>query len=99
MGAEGEGVAVAHREAVIRKIGAEELAHHAERRIGGYHGGFRVNGHKGRDVGGVVGFHVVNDEIVGAAVAERGADVCQPLRAEVRVNGVHHRDLFVDYYI
>ncbi len=51
------------------------------------------------DVGGVVGLHVLNDEVVGLPAAERFVEVCEPLIGEVFVNGVEHSDLLVEYDI
>ena len=40
----------------------------------------------------MVGFHVLNDEIVGRARAYRIGNVIKPFMGKFRVNGVHDRD-------
>ena len=57
----------------------------------------RVGSRELRDVRGVVGLHVVDDEIVHAI--RRRRDVPEPLVAEARVDRVHHGDLLALDYI
>ena len=73
----------------------EELLHHGEGLGGGHDGGLGVGGHKDVDVGGVVGLHMLHHQEVGLAVTQLLAQVCQPLLAEVLIDGVHDGHLFV----
>ena len=94
--AQGQGVALAHNDAAVRVIGAEELLHHGEGLGRGDDGGLGVGLQEHVDVGGVVRLHVVDHQIVGLAAIQLSADVAQPLLAEVLVHGVHDGHLLVE---
>ena len=58
--------------------------------------GLLVEIHEGRDICGVVGLHVLDDEIVRSLVAEDLVDVVKPLVCEMLVHGVEDRALRVE---
>ena len=93
--AQHQGVALAHHQAAVGIIIAEELAHHAEGLGRGDHGGLRIDFQEIGNVGGVVRLHVLHHQIVRLAALEDGFDVVQPLVGEVAVHGVHDGHLFV----
>ncbi len=89
--AEIERVALLDDDATVGEIGAEVVLHHRERGHGRNDLRAWVGSRELRDVRGVVGLHVVDDEIVHAI--RRRRDVPEPLVAEARVDRVHHGDL------
>ena len=95
--AEVERVALFDDDATIGEVSAEVVLHHRERGHGRDDLRSRVGRRKLRDVGGVVGLHVVDDEIVNLVC--RGRDILQPLVAKARVDRVHHGDLLALDYI
>ena len=94
--AEGERGAVAHDGVAAVPVRAVEVLHHRERLGGGDDLRVGERLHERGDVGGVVGLHVLDDQVVRLARAEGLLDVVEPLVAEARVDGVHHGDAFVD---
>ena len=44
----------------------------------------------------MVGLHVLHDKIIGRATVQSDRDVFKPLGAEGSIDGIHHRDFFVD---
>ena len=95
--AEVERVAFLDDDAAVGEIGAEVVLHDRERLHGRDDLRIRVRLCKARDVRGVVGLHVVDDEIVD--LVGRGCDVLQPLVAEARVDRIHHGDFLAFDYI
>ena len=95
--AEIERVAFLDDDATVGEIGAEVVLHHRERGHGRDDLRARVGSRELRDVRGVVGLHVVDDEIVNLVC--RGRDILQPLVAKARVDRVHHGDLLALDYI
>ena len=83
-------------EAVVGKVAAEELRHHAESLVVGDNGHGGVGFDKARDVGGVVGLHVMYDEVIGLTSGEDAVEVIEPLVGEMRVNGIHDGDFIVE---
>ena len=91
--AEVEGRAILRDDLAIGEVGPEVGDHHLEGRRGGDDLGGGVLLHERGDAGGVVGLHVLDDQVVGGAAGERGIDVAEPLVDEVSVDGVHHGNL------
>ena len=97
MPAEVERVAFLDDNATVGEIGAKVVLHDRERLHGRDDLRIRVRLCKARDVRGVVGLHVVDDEIVD--LVGRGCDVLKPLVAKARVDRVHHGDLLALDYV
>ena len=93
--AEREASAVLDHDATLRKIGSEELLHHTEGAIRGYHDSVGKRLGKGGDIRGMVGLHMQHHEIIGRTVAQLSAQVGKPFLAKARVDGIHHGDLLV----
>ena len=68
--AEGEGVPFANDDPSFLKIRAKEVFHHGKRLLRGNHHGFGEGLQEVVDVGGVVGLHVLDYEIIGLSVAD-----------------------------
>ena len=97
--AEGERIALLDHDPLVRKVGAEKVAHHGERLRAGHHGRFGIGLQEVDDVRRVVGLHVLHDQIVGLAPRQRRAHVIQPFVGEVRVHRVHDRDFFIPDHV
>ena len=64
-----------------------------------HYGDFGIPRQETADACGVVGFHVLHDEVIGTAAIERSGDVVQPFLGEANVHGVQNGGLFVQNYI
>ena len=95
-GTQAQGVALAHHHAAVFEGGVEEGGHDAEGAGAGHHLGRRVALHEARDVGAVVGLHVLYHQVVRGASAQLGLDLAQPLVAKALLDAVHDSDLLVD---
>lgn len=81
--------------AAVGEIGAEVGGHDLKSHGGGDDLGLGIFLCEGRDAGGVVGLHVMDNEVVGGAPVERHLEVSKPLVHEVRVHGVHNGNLLL----
>ena len=93
--AQAQGIALAHHNAPIGVVVAEEVLHHHERLGGGNHGRLGVDLQEIGDVGRVVRLHVLHHQVVRLAAAQGVLNVVQPLMGKAPVYGVHDGDLFV----
>ena len=75
-------------------IGAKVVDHHAEGAHAGHDLCLGIALHKGGDASGVVGLHVVDDQVIGRATVEHGLDVAEPLVNKTAVNRIGDGDLF-----
>ena len=80
----------------VSVVGAEEVDHHIERLLRGYDDRLGISLQKVVDVSAVVRLHMLYDKIIGLSVADHGLEVIEPLLAEMLIDGIHDRDLFVD---
>ena len=96
MFAEGERVAFGDDDAAVFIICAEEVLHHREGFGGGDDGRRLVGVHESGDVARMIGFHVMDDQIVGGLVSENGLDVAEPFVTEADIDGVDDGGLAVD---
>ena len=88
-------IAILHFD-VERVFHTIEAAHHAERLLVADNLNIRIVFLHQSDGTAVVGFHVVDDQIVHLSVADNLADVLQVLREEVHFHGVYQRHLLID---
>ena len=95
MPAQRKGGSLFDHELALRIIGAEELFHHGKRLGAGYHDGVLVKFHERGNIGRVIWLHVLNDQVIGMAVAQKSPDLIQPFLLEMSVHCVHNGDLFV----
>ena len=93
--AEREGVAVLYHNAALGIIVAEELLHHHEGAVGRHDSQRGVGVHQARDIGRVVGLHMLYDKIIGRTLTEHRLDICKPLLAKASIDRIHHSNLFV----
>lgn len=77
-------------------VRSEEVLHHCEGLCACDDAGLLVEIHEGRDICGVVGLHVLDDEIVRSLVSEDLVDVVKPLVCEMLIHGVEDRALRVE---
>ena len=74
-----EHVALFDDHLALGEIGAEEVDHHAEGAHAGHDLGLGIALHKGGDASGVIGLHMVNDQVIGRTSIEHGLKVAEPL--------------------
>ena len=79
MAAQVEHVALFDDHLALGKIGAKVVNHHAEGPHAGHNLHLGIALHKGGDASGVIGLHMVNDQVIGRATVEHGFDVTEPL--------------------
>ena len=83
----------------VLKLSAEVVLHHGEGLVGGDDARLVVDLHEIGDIGGVVWFHVLNDQIVGLSSVQYVLDIVEPLVGEVLVDRIHDGDLVVEDHI
>ena len=59
----------------------------------------RISAQETRDISGVIGLHMLYDEVIRLPVAKDSCKISKPLLAEVLVYGVHDSDLLVEDHI
>ena len=59
----------------------------------------RISAQEACDIGGVIGLHMLHDEVIRLSVAKDSCKVCKPLLAEVLVYGIHDCDLLIHDHI
>ena len=74
--------------AAARKIGAKVVFHHLESHGRGNNLSLGIALHEGGDTCGVIGLHMVHNQVVGRAAVEHGLEVAQPLIDEMGVDGI-----------
>ena len=74
--------------AAARKIGAKVVLHHLESHGRGNNPSLGIAVHESSDACGVIGLHMVNDQVVGRATVERSLEVAQPLINKMSVDGI-----------
>ena len=60
-------------------VGAKVVDHHAEGAHAGHNLCLGIALHKGGDTGGVIGLHVMDNQVVGRTAIEHGLEVAEPL--------------------
>ena len=94
MAAQVEHVALFDDHLALGVIGAKVVDHHAEGAHAGHDLGLRIALHKGSDASGVIGLHVMDNQVVGRTPIERGLEVAEPLVNKTSVNRIGDSDLF-----
>ena len=95
MRSEFESRAVADNDLTVGKIRAEELFHHNKRLLGRGDLRVRILLREKLDIRRMVGFHMLNDQIIGRSAVKRGFKVTCPLLSEIFVHGVKYGDFLV----
>ena len=93
--AEREGIAVPDLHLTFGKIRSEELPHHRKCLGVRNDNGIGIYLHEIHDVCRMIGLHVLYYEIIRLPAVESLLEIVEPFVCEVRVNGVHDRDLVV----
>ena len=96
---QGEGVPLAHDNTALGIVGAEEALHHLKCLGGGHHGGTRIALQELVHIGGVIGLHVLDDQVIGGPAAQLSRQVLQPLVGKMAVHGVHDGDLLIQDHV
>ena len=63
----------------LGEVGAKVVDHHAEGAHAGHNLCLGIALHKGGDTGGVIGLHVMDDQVVRRTAIEHGLEVAEPL--------------------
>ena len=93
MAAQVEHIALFDDHLALGEVGAKVVDHHAEGTHAGHDLRLGIALHKGSDAGGVIGLHVMNDQVVGRTTIEHGLEVAEPLVDKVSVNRIGDGDL------
>ena len=93
MAAQVEHVAIFDDHLALGVVGAKVVDHHAEGTHAGHDLRLGIALHKGGDTGGVIGLHMVNDQVVGGAAVEHGLEVAEPLVDKASVDRIGDGDL------
>ena len=93
--AERKRIALAHNQPAIFVLRAEKLPHHGKRLRRSDDLRVWISFHEHGDVCGVIGLHVLHDEIIGLSAAQNALQIFQPFAREMRVHRIHHGDFFV----
>ena len=92
---EGQRVAVGYHKAAVFVLVAEKVLHHDEGLGGCHNGGVRVVLEEVGHVCGVVGLHMLHDQIVGRTTRKSILQIVKPLVGEACVHGVNDGYLLV----
>ena len=79
MAAQVEHVAIFDDHLALGEVGAKVVDHHTEGAHASHNLRLGIALHKGGDAGGVIGLHVMDDQVVGRAAIEHGLEVAEPL--------------------
>ena len=79
MAAQVEHVAIFDDHLALGEVGAKVVDHHTEGAHAGNNLRLGIALHKGGDAGGVIGLHVMDDQVVGRAAIEHSLEVAEPL--------------------
>ena len=99
MFSKGEGSAVIYSDLLAFQIQVKEILHHAEGFFVGNNGGVRINFHEVGDIGCVVRFHMLCDQIIRFPVTQNLLNVIQPFVGKICIYGIHNRNFFVQDHI
>ena len=99
MFAEFKSVTLFYNDSSVRKIRAKKVFHHIKRLCGRNDRRFGIFVHKVYDICGMVGFHMLHNEIIWGLIAENIGEVVEPFILKVCVNRIHYGNLFVKYDI
>ena len=77
----------------LGEVGAKVVDHHAESAHAGHNLRLGIALHKGGDTSGVIGLHVMDDQVVGRTPIEHGLEVAEPLVDKASVNRIGDGDL------
>ena len=76
----------------LGEVGAKVVDHHAESTHAGHDLRPGIALHKGSDTGGVIGLHVMDDQVVGRTAIEHGLEVAEPLVDKASVDRIGDSD-------
>ena len=94
MAAQVEHIALFDDHLALGEIGAKEVDHHAEGAHACHDLCLGIALHKGGNAGGVIGLHMMDDQVVGRTAIELGLEVAAPLVDKASVDRIGDSDLF-----
>ena len=77
-------------------LGSEVVLHHCKSLIGRYDDGFVIDLHEIGDIGRMIRFHVLDDEIVRGLAVETVLQIVEPFMRKVLIDGIHDGDLVIE---
>ena len=92
MAAQVEHIALFDDHLALGEVGAKVVDHHAEGTHAGHDLRLGIALHKGSDTGGVIGLHVMDDQVVGRTAIEHGLEVAEPLVDKASVDRIGDSD-------
>ena len=92
MAAQVEHVAIFDDHLALGEVGSKVVDHHAEGAHACHDLRLGIALHKGSDAGGVIGLHVMNDQVVGRTAIEHGLEVAEPFVDKASVDRIGDGD-------
>ena len=83
----------------VLELCAKKIAHHCKSLCTGNNHCIRIVFHETHDIGTMVGFHMLNNQIIRLSSLKYIIKVIKPLMLELAVNCIHNRNFFINYYI
>ena len=99
MGAQFQRIALTGHNPLFGEIIPVEVLHHRKRLGRSDNLRLRVFFRKSEDIGGMVRFHVLDNQVIRLPAFQRFREIVQPFRSEMPVHAVHHGNLPVQDYI
>ena len=93
MAAQIEHVTLLDNHLALGEVGAKVVDHHAEGARACHNLRLGIALHKGGDAGGVIGLHVMDDQVVGRAAVEYSLEVAEPLVDKTAIDRIGDSDL------
>ncbi len=93
--AQGQYGTFADHQTALRVLRAEEIAHHYKGLLGSHDHCVGIGIHEQSDIGGMIRFHMVHDQIVRHPAVQNLVESIQPFPAEVSVYRIQYGDLFI----
>ena len=92
---EAERIVLLDDDAAVSVIAAEKVLHHLERLCGCHNSCIRIEVQEVCDICGVIGLHVLHNEIIRLSAVQRSSKVIEPLMRKIAVNGIHDGNLLI----
>ena len=95
---ERKGIPLAH-DLALGKVFAKKLRHHRKALGRGNDLRFGIRLFKLRNIGAMVGLHMLHDQIVGLSCAEHLCEIIEPCVGKARIDRIKHGDLFIQNHV
>ena len=92
---QGQRLTVTDNFCVFGQILSEEIVHHSKSFGVGNQGGFGINTQELFDIGRVIRFHMLNDQIIGFSCTKAMRDIVQPLMRKTAIHRVQNGNFLI----